>query len=65
MEMTQDKDKDYYYSAKHEKHLKTVYESYHDVYEDCFVNGVKYTEMIDKGKTPLTHEFDDIVKLEF
>ena len=48
--------KTFYYSAKHEEHLKDCAIMFGEEYMETYVNGVKYTEMIDSDKTPITKE---------
>lgn len=47
---------DFYYSQSHDKHLNMVRCEINDDMPDVFVNGIKYTEMIDSGKEPMSKE---------
>ena len=55
---------DFYYSAKHEKLLKQQQrENGGQKYEPSFYRGKVYTEMMERGKTPVTSHFNDLVHL--
>jgi len=47
---------DFYYSKRHDEHMTSMIDKFigMPVIKDCFVNGIKYTEMIQSGKTPVT-----------
>lgn len=57
--------KTFYYSAKHEEHLKECAIMFEEEYVETYVNGVKYTEMIDSHKTPRTKKSfgEDLVEV--
>jgi len=54
---------DYYYSEQHESHMKATYVMMGEKYFDTLINGMKYTEMIEQGKEPMTAHFPDIKKI--
>ena len=56
---------DFYYSEEHEKHIISLANSSfgYEPYYACFINGIKYTEMITKGEKPVTYHFKDLKKV--
>jgi len=56
---------DYYYSLKHEKHLKRC-RDFRDLlfpFTETTIHGIPYTEMISEGETPVTEHFGDLIKV--
>ena len=54
---------DFYYSEKHDESTQTYNRlrwSSEEKIRDTFINGKKYTEMIEKGGTPVTNHFGDL-----
>lgn len=55
--------KDFYYSKKHDMHMKRMCQLRGDKYVTTYIEGNQYTEMTDEGVTPSVNSFDDIVKV--
>lgn len=53
---------DFYYSPKHDAHMKSWRRFTGDEYQETYINGIQYTEMIETGKIPVAN-FDDLVKV--
>ena len=52
---------DFYYSKKHRNYLIEMAELFpFDSLKQNYVNGLKYTEMIEKGHKPVTNHFGDL-----
>ena len=54
---------DFYYSARHEAHMKKMNEMRGEKYHYTFINGTTYTEMIIEGREPVTKHFGDLTKI--
>ena len=54
---------DYYYSKKCEDDMKASRAIMNKKYFNTFINGIKYTEMIEQGKEPMTAHYPDIKKI--
>lgn len=54
---------DFYYSAKHEVANKRSAIERGEKYVTTYFKGKKYTEMISKGRTPVTNWQGDLIKL--
>jgi hypothetical protein len=53
------KEYDFYYSETQESIIREYKRMMGEKYNHCTVNGIVYTEMIEKGKKPLSN-FDDL-----
>lgn len=54
---------DFYFSAKHKEVQVRIKDRRGRKYITTFFKGKEYTEMIEKGKTPITNWAGDLVKL--
>lgn len=54
---------DFYYSEDHEIHLQDCYKALGKRHHENFINGNRYTEMVEHGRTPVTSHFKDLKKV--